>query len=130
MTLIIPIGGAMEAAETMTWYDVAQRALAALTASESQEGALYLDETEIGAGASVKIDGKDVAVHRRSAMAFVDRMPQSNWGHACRYMLIDLESGQVSSYDAQFPPFLRGVPKTLHLIHRGASVPDWAIATP
>ena len=101
------------------------------TSSKERElGAVYLDENMIKAGSSLKIDGRDILVRERSAMVFVDREPQANWGHSCRYMLIELDSGNVSSYEAKLPPFLRMVPKTLRLIHKGANVPDWAIAKP
>ena len=120
----------METTKTMTWDDVARKALQELSAKERETGAVYLDENEIQAGSSLKVDGADIPVRHRSAMVFVDREPQVNWGHSSRYLLIDLDSGNVVSHEAQFPPFLRGVPKTLRLIHKGAGVPDWAIAKP
>jgi hypothetical protein len=120
----------METTKPMTWDNVAQRALNDLSAKERQDGVAYLDENEIKPGSSLKIDGTEIPVRNRSAMVFVDREPQANWGHSCRYMLIDLDSGNLSSYEAQLPPFLRSVPKTLRLIHKGPNVPDWAVVKP
>jgi hypothetical protein len=116
--------------EPMTWDEVAERALAQLTAEERQSGVLYLDRRELPAGSTLEIDGRETPIRRPSAMAFVDRVPQANWGHSCRYMLIDLESGHIESIEAQFPPFLRSVPPSLHMVHKGETVPDWTIAKP
>ena len=63
-------------------------------------------------------------------MAFLDRAPAANWGHPCRYLLIDLESGAVRGFDATEPPFLRGAAPTLRAIARDPSVPDWTLAAP
>jgi hypothetical protein len=114
----------------MTWDEVAAKAVAQLSADERKGGVLYVDQHELPAGSTLAIDGREVAVRRPSAMAFVDRVPQANWGHSCRYLLIDLESGQVESIEAQSPPFLRSVPATLRMILKGEAVPDWTVARP
>jgi hypothetical protein len=114
----------------LTWEQVAQRALKPLSDQERRGAAVYLDERELPPGSTLKVDQKEIPVPRTSAVAFVDQDPQANWGHACRYLLIDLESGNMQSIDAQFPPFLRGVPQTLRLIWKGEAVPEWAIAKP
>lgn len=114
----------------MTWDEVAAMAVAQLTADERKSGVLYVDQRELAAGSTLAIDGRDVAVRRPSAMAFVDREPQVNWNHSCRYMLIDLASGEVESFEAQSPPYLRSVPATLRMILKGETVPDWTVARP
>jgi hypothetical protein len=58
----------------------------------------------------------------------VDLEPRANWGHRCRYLLIDVESGRNRSVDKQFPPFLTDVPRSLRLIWQGDAVPPWALA--
>jgi hypothetical protein len=118
-----------ERIRNMTWEQVAERALKELSETERRGAAVYLDEVEVAPGSTLKIDHNEVPVRRPSAVVFIDKQPQANWGHACRYLLIDLEDGTVESIEAQFPPFLRGVPKTLRLIWKGDTVPDWAIAT-
>jgi hypothetical protein len=115
---------------TLTWAQVAKLAVKALTAAERQRGAAYLDEVVRPAGTSVEIDRKAVPVRRPLAVVFVDQAPGVNWGHPCRYLLIDLQDGRIQSVPAQFPPFLRAVPKTLRLIWKGDTVPEWAIARP
>jgi hypothetical protein len=115
---------------TMTWDEIAKRALSELTEEERQSGALYVDEREVAPGATFTIDGREIPVRHRTAVAFVDRNPPANWSHSCRYLLVDVETGEVHSVEAQFPPFLRGVPRTLRLVWKGDTVPDWTIAKP
>ena len=114
----------------MTWDEVATKAEAALTAEERRNGVLYLDQRELPAGSTVTIDNREVPVRQPSAVAFVDRVPQANWGHSSRYLLIDLGNGGIDSIESQFPPFLRGVPATLRVVHKGEAVPDWTVARP
>jgi len=112
------------------WDKVAEKAMAQLTAEERRNGVLYVDQRELAPNSMVSIDGSEVQVRRASVMAFVDQEPRANWGHACRYMLIDLASGGVTSIPAQFPPYLRHVPAELHVVYKGEAVPDWTVAKP
>jgi hypothetical protein len=116
--------------EPMTWDEVAAKAEAVLTAEERRSGVLYLDQRELPAGSTLAVDNREVPVRQPSAVAFVDRVPQANWGHSSRYLLIDLGTGGIESIESQFPPFLRGVPETLRVIHKGETVPDWTVARP
>jgi hypothetical protein len=126
-------GGALQTGKSvkkMTWDEVAQRALKELTEDERHSGAVYVDERELASGSTLKLDGKEIRLRGKTAVAFVDRTPQANWGHACRYLLVNLEDRGVESVEAQFPPFLREVPKTLRVVWKGEAVPEWAIAKP
>lgn len=114
----------------MTWDEVAQKALALLTPEERRNGVLYLDEQELAPGSALTVDGREIPIRRRTGVAFVDREPQANWGHASRYILIDLDTGETQSIETQFPPFLRSTPPTLKVIHKGETVPDWTLARP
>ena len=113
-----------------TWDAVAARALNVLTAEERRAGVLYLDERTLPADAVIEADKAQVPLRHPSALAFVDREPGVNWGHSCRYLLISLESDEIQSIEAQFPPFLRGVPGTLRVVWKGEAVPEWAVARP
>jgi hypothetical protein len=99
-----------------------------LTPEERQRGLAYLDQHVVPAGEVLRFDGQETQVTAPSVVAFVDREPAANWGHDCRYLLVDLRSGEVTSIDARFPPFLRGVPETLRLVWRGEMAPAWAVA--
>ena len=115
---------------SMTWDEVADKARALLTDEERRNGVLYLDERELPPGSTLTIDGREIPLRHRSAVAFVDRAPQANWGHSSRHLVIDLESGEVQSIESQFPPFLRVTPATLKVVHKGDAVPGWTLARP
>jgi hypothetical protein len=112
----------------LSWTEVAERALATLSKQERESGAVYLDENEIPAGAELALDTHKVISTGPSALVFVDPTPAVNWGHACRYLLVDRQSREVQSIPAQFPPFLRVASPTLRLIWKGENAPDWALA--
>ena len=112
------------------WTAVAAQAIAALAPGDLSGATLYLDRRVIPPGESARVGRDSVTVARPSAMAFLDRVPAANWGHPCRYLLIDLESGAVRAFDASEPPFLRGAAPTLRAIARDPSVPDWTLAAP
>lgn len=106
------------------------RALRELTDDERRGGVAYVDEREVSPGEAVQVDGKSIPVRHRTAVLFVDRVPQANWGHSSRYLLVDLVDERVESIESQFPPFLRRVPQTLRVISKGENVPDWAVVRP
>jgi hypothetical protein len=114
----------------LSWDEVAQRALRELSDDERHGGVAYLDKRELAAGSTLRLGNRDIRIPRPSALVFVDRMPRANWGHSCRYIVVELETGAVESIEAQFPPFLREVPQTLSPIAKGEEVPDWVVARP
>jgi hypothetical protein len=104
-------------------------AVASLSEHERPLAAVYVIDHVHETGAELEIDGGHIHIDAPTVVAFVDLEPGVNWGHRCRYLLLDRDSGEVRALEAQFPPFLRGVPPGLRLAYRGAHVPDWAIAT-
>jgi hypothetical protein len=67
---------------------------------------------------------------RPAALAFLDLALETNWGHPCRNLLIDLATGAVRTAEATQPPLLRGAAPTLAAIAKGPEVPDWTLAAP
>jgi hypothetical protein len=121
--------GKKEAAVSLTLEQVAQRAAATLSASEKPASVVYLDSDEIKAGASVPAGRETLTAPWDSYLAFVDLQPTANWGHSCRYLLVNAQTGDTKSFDASFPPFLKSGPsKTLRVVWKGERVPDWALA--
>jgi hypothetical protein len=115
---------------TLGWHQIADIARAALSDEERRSGVLYLDRRQLDAGSEITLGRDTVTITASSAMAFVDAEPMANWGHACRYLLIDASTGAVRSFPAQMPPFLRGAADTLRVIAKGSAVPDWTLAAP
>jgi inner membrane transporter RhtA len=112
----------------LAWETIAERAVGQLAPEERDASVVYVDERILPAGVAVELDGRSVELDRAVAVAFVDLEPRLNWGHRCRYLLVDAETGAVDAVEARMPPFLRGAPPTLRLVWRGADVPDDAIA--
>ncbi|WP_439577126.1 hypothetical protein [Elioraea sp.] len=112
------------------WTEVARRVIAAIPAEQLRGAVLYLDRRVIEPGKAVSTGRDTLTAGQPSALAFLDLAPEANWGHRCRYLLIDLVTGAVQGTDATHPPFLRGAAPTLHAIAKGATVPDWTLAAP
>lgn len=112
------------------WAGIGRRAIASIPAEQLCDAVLYLDRRVIAPGESVGTGRATLTAERPSALAFLDLAPAANWGHPCRYLLIDLETGAVRATEATHPPFLRGAAPSLAAIAKGASVPDWTLAAP
>jgi hypothetical protein len=74
-TVIIPRQGAIV---SMTWEEVARRALKQRSDEERRSGVVYLDKQELPAGSTLNVDNRAIPIHRRSAIVFIDRVPQAN----------------------------------------------------
>lgn len=112
------------------WTEVARWAIAAVPAEDRRGAVLYLDRRVIAPGERVAAGGAALVAAAPSALAFLDRVPEANWGHPCRYLLIDLATGAARTAEATHPPFLRGAAPTLRAIARDPTVPDWTLAAP
>lgn len=110
------------------WTEVARMAIAAVPAEDRRGAVLYLDQRVIAHGERVAAAGAALVAAAPSALAFLDRAPEANWGHPCRYLLIDLATGAAQAAEATHPPFLRGAAPTLRAIAKGEAVPDWTLA--
>ena len=113
----------------LAWDEVGEIVLEALTPDERTRGIAYVDRRLLVPGESVHANGREVDIEAPCVMGFIDRDPAANWGHDARYLLVDARDGSVQSFDAQFPPYLRGASPTLRLVWKGPAAPDWAAAT-
>lgn len=115
---------------SLEWSEIAECVIAQAPADDRAASVIYLDERILPAGAELEIDYKKTRLDSPAAVGFIDLQPEMNWGHECRYVLVDPESGTSRTIDAHFPPFLRGTPPTLRVLWKGEHVPDWAVQTP
>ena len=104
-------------------------ALASLSEDERSRAVVYMSDRAFEPGDELEVEGLRVPITERTFVAFADLEPGVNWGHRSRYLLVDRDSGHVRGVDAQFPPFLRGMPPEWTVAYRAPGVPDWAIAT-
>ena len=98
-------------------------ALSTLTEQERQGAAAYIETQELEREAKFTIGRVEIRAPGRGFLVFIDPSPTANWGHPCRYLLIESETGAIHRFDAQFPPFLRDIPPGLRLAWKGPQVP-------
>jgi hypothetical protein len=108
--------------------ELARAAVETLSEEERPRAVVYMSDRVLEPGEEVEIDGGRVEIDAPTVLAFADLEPGVNWGHRCRYLLVDTSSGEVKRIDAQFPPFLRETPPGLRVVYRAPGVPDWAVA--
>jgi hypothetical protein len=104
--------------------------LKTLSESERQGAVLYLDDRLLRAGDAWTVGRSSAVAPCSGYVVFVDPTPQVNWGHPCRYLLVDAEHDRVETQAATFPPFLTTFPSSLSLLWKGPRVPEWAVAVP
>ena len=73
---------------------------------------VYLSDVESVGLRAIKTIRGDIAIpnsggkNSRMWVAFVDDVPEANWGHPCRYLFID-DSGNISEVRTTTPPSLK-----------------------
>jgi len=107
--------------------DLVRTILAQLTSAERAGAVVYLKDTSVPAGSSLEFPRISIEVPWEARVVFVDRDPMANWSHACRYMLVDPERGEVQSHEAQLPPFRPGQGEHWRVIYKAPSVPQSAV---
>ncbi|TCP43250.1 hypothetical protein [Rhodovulum marinum] len=112
------------------WTQLAGAALAALDPAERETAILYLVRRMIPAGAPLPWpEGTGLRFDQAVALAFADLEPGVNWTHRARYLVLGSGGAVLDRIDTDRPPFLRGVPDDLYLVHLGENAPAWAAAT-
>ena len=101
-----------------------------LTPIELAQGVVYIAVAPVPAGTRPEFPHTSINAPWAAVLAFVDRVPMANWGHSCRYLLINRETGESRSYEAQFPPFQPGQKDRWRIAYKAPSVPDSAMAIP
>ena len=113
----------------MHWNALSQAALGLLTPVERDTAVLYLLQEVQPGGRTLQLGDLEVTRPYDLVVFFVDLEPGMNWGHRCRYVLMDVSGQRRDSLAATFPPFLRVIPASLRLVWRGASAPEWGVVT-
>jgi hypothetical protein len=97
---------------------IRQHAFQELSPSRRDKTNLHLDERVHEPGEYIGPPRQGIVAERPSILVFADDDPQANFGHPCRYLLYEAQNGHL--YDekaAEFPPFVKGPPKTLRPFH-------------
>lgn len=109
-----------------SFEDFVSCVLAQLTPEEQAGAVVYAaaTDTPIAAGTKLVFPATVLDVPSASRLAFIDRQPMANWGHAARYLLIEDARGTVLSIETRLPPFAPGNHLRWRVVYRGPSVPD------
>ena len=114
----------------LSWEQIIEAALDHISEEERPQSAIYLDRRVVPKDEPLEVDRKTIPSPFDAAVVFIDLAPALNWGHACAYLLIDVDSGDLEQIDAEFPPFFKSVSPTLELLAKGEEVPEWTIVMP
>jgi hypothetical protein len=83
-----------------------EHAFYSLSYSERQTANLYVSRQVVDPGAPIGPPFQEISARESSVLVFADMEPRSGFGHPCRYLFYDPESGAFQRVlEAQFPPF-------------------------
>ena len=105
-----------------------------LTDGERGSSVMYLATDPVAAGTTLQFARLTFVCPWDAHLVFVDLDPMANWGHACRYVCVNRDTGETRTTAAQLPPF--GPPVEGHphyhwrVIHKSPGVPDAVLAVP
>jgi hypothetical protein len=110
---------------SLSIQQITDRALSSISGDERQHAAVYIDPSTYQPGSKIRVGRAEIRVSSPTVALFLDMAPGANWGHPCRYLLVDATSGDVRAVDSEFPP----APEKLRLIDRGPVTEDWRLLT-
>ena len=105
----------------ITREEIAKVVLSSLTPKELSDCVVYLSRTLIPTG-QIEFPRIMIDVPRQSYIAFVDREPMANWSHSSRYILVNSESAETKSIEAEYPPFQSSYGIKWGLLYKAPSV--------
>ena len=117
----------------MAMLDISQAhsaLLEQLTQAERQRAIVYELSDTVLKGTVLPLPHQTINVPADALVAFIDQEPTANWGHACRYVLVELNTGRISSWEARFPPFGIQLGFEWQVAYRADSVPEGAVVRP
>lgn len=101
-----------------------------LSPAERDGGVMYVFLDPIPAGTRLRVPNVKLEIPWEAVLAFIDREPQANWGHSCRYILINRKTGEIRCAEARFPPFRREELNRWRVAYQAPGVPDALLAVP
>jgi hypothetical protein len=110
--------------------ELSRLAKAQLSPSELGNSIVYLLTTQVAKGSTLEFPQVSITAPWQARVAFIDLDPLANFGHACRYVLINPGTGETKSVDARFPPFRSGAEDRWQVVYKAPGVPDSALAAP
>ncbi|MHC4692712.1 MAG: hypothetical protein ACYS67_08215 [Planctomycetota bacterium] len=111
----------------LTVSRICELALDAMSTEDRSKQVVYVDETVHSSQSDLYIGKTCLRLAYDAVVVFIDEEPGVNWGHACRYLIYNIETGELSEVRESFPPSLTEAPRTYRLVWKPTSVPDWTI---
>lgn len=111
---------------TISHDEIVSNILSGLTPPELSHCVVYLAKSLIPAG-QVNFPRISIDVPWQAYIAFIDREPMANWSHSARYIFVNSETGEMKSFEVQFPPFGASQELKWGLLYKAPSVSDAAV---
>jgi hypothetical protein len=108
---------------SISYDQIVSKVLNYLAPEELSQSIVYITKTLIPAG-RIEFPRISIDVPWSAYIAFVDQEPAANWSHSSRYLLISGETGEIKSFEAQFPPFHGDQRIAWSLLYKAPSVPN------
>jgi hypothetical protein len=109
--------------------ELVETLLAQLDERERARGVVYYADELVSAESTIGAPRLDATAPWAAHVGFVDREPTANWTHSCRYLLVNPESKEVLSIEAQLPPFGPGDSRHWHVAYKAPTVPDAVVVS-
>lgn len=94
-----------------------------LTDAELANSVVYALETFMPSDEKLQFPGIAIDVPKETHLIFVDREPMANWGHSCRYILLDCKSRKINSFEGRLPPFRKDDSLVWKVVYKAPSSP-------
>jgi hypothetical protein len=101
-----------------------------LTGAERERAVVYELSEAVAHGTALSFPHITINVPSDALVAFIDQEPTANWGHACRYVLVELNTGRISSWTSRFPPFSVPLGSAWRVAYEAKAVPEGAVVRP
>ncbi len=95
-----------------------------LTDEEKKSAVIYAVGEPVQAGSRLHLPGFELTLAEDTYIAFADKQPMANWGHAARYIMVNKYSAEVRSVDVRFPPFGISTHLKWLILYQPAEVPS------
>ena len=93
-----------------------------LTSENINSTNLHIDEKIFSPGDIIQSGKIQISIEKETVMVFADDDPLRNWGHPCRYLLYDANSGELyNTVDSRFTPYLIDPPQSFKVFHQPVS---------
>jgi hypothetical protein len=103
-----------------------QAVLEPMSEEARRQVAVYATCRTFSAGQPLPIPNQEWFAPADCELLFVDLMPRANWGHPCRYVLMDEVTNQIlEAREWEFPP----ARDLLRLVYAGEAVESWMLLT-